>query len=148
MNYRYCSSLSGYIMLNCAKTLCQFWHGDVHLFIICSVAKNKAFLKESSVGKEVLTFVNFLSCLLKPSSVFVLYTIFLIFGGKSKYVDKFPQLLVQFCITIGYLVPQIDSRDSKVFVATCSLVACYTNLRSFIKALLSFEAIYFMEFLI
>jgi len=42
-----------------------------YLVLYILIARYRTILRESSVGKQDLTFVNFLSCLLNPSSAFV-----------------------------------------------------------------------------
>lgn len=83
--------------------------------------------------------MTFLNCLLSPSIIFVVYIIVLISSGKLKNGTITSQLFLQILIAEGYCLPHFLSILSKADEASCSLIALYTDLKSFIN---SFESLY------
>src|SRR5690606_22399343 len=101
-----------------------------------------------SVGNDILFLVYFLTCPLRFSMRFVVYTIFLISTGNSRNVVRLSQLFSHPFMAYGYLSFHFLERSFRAILAASSFEALYIGFISLLKSLLSFQATYLQAFLI
>src|SRR5690606_12221875 len=118
-------NLSSNIILNCPYITPQFFIGFVHVLVASLMAKNTDFITAVSVRNDILFLVYFLTCPLRFSMRFVVYTIFLISTGNSRNVVRLSQFFSHPFMAYGYLSFHFLERSFKAIRAACSFGALY-----------------------